>query len=339
MTANRTRAAFRKFLFTCSTFGRNLRNTSHTSNPMSPVPLLSSKFASSPAASGGELRRRDTSRAVECLARSGRASFAGFLLLLGAAAIATAQTPLPADSTTPTAAERRVVLRVVTEGEFPPFNYFDDEGVLTGFNVDLARALCLEMNVACDIQVRAWDDLIPTLTRGESDAVMASHVVSARALKVVDFSDRYFHTAARFAARRDGPKLEITPDGVEGKRIAVAKGTAHEAYLAEFFRFGRIQAFESPELAREALIQNKVDLLFDDGIGLALWINGTSSSECCELRGGPFLEPRYFGEGIAIAITKADPRLKSELNAALKRVRASGRFDEIVLQYFRTRLY
>lgn len=239
----------------------------------------------------------------------------------------------------PPPAERRVVLRVVTEADFPPFNYYDDEGVLTGFNVDLARALCLELTVTCDIQVRNWEELLPAAAKGEADAVIAGHVVTAKALKVVDFTDRYFHTAARFAGRRDAAKLEITPDGIEGKRIGVAKGTAHEAYLTEFFRLARVTVFETPELARDALVQGKIDLIFDDGVGLALWINGTASKECCELRGGPFLEPRYFGEGLAIATPKSDPQLKVQINGALRRVRASGRFDELVLQYFRTRLY
>lgn len=263
--------------------------------------------------------------------------------LLGAAALSLLLAHFPSSSAAqgpPAAAvERRVMLRFLTEGEFPPFNYHDDEGVLTGFNVDLARALCLELSVACDFQVRPWEELLPAAAKGEVDAVIAGHVVSAKALKLVDFTDRYFHTASRFAGRRDGAKLDITPDGVEGKRIAVAKGTAHEAYLAEFFRLGQIQAFDTAERARDALTQGKVDLVFDDGIGLVLWINGTASKECCELRGGPFLEPRFFGEGIAIAVPKSDPQLKAELNAALKRVRASGRFDELVLQYFRTRLY
>lgn len=237
------------------------------------------------------------------------------------------------------AVERRVVMRFLTESEFPPFNFYDDEGVLTGFNVDLARALCLELNVACDIQVREWEELLPALTRGEADAVIAAHVVNAKALRTVDFTDRYFHTAARFAGPREGTKPEITPDGLEGKRIGVVKGTAHEAYLAEFFRLGQIQAFDTSDRAREALIQGKLDVIFDDGISLVLWLNGTASKDCCELRGGPFLEPRFFGEGIAIAIPKGDARLKSDLNGALKRVRASGRLDELMMQYFKTRLY
>lgn len=245
----------------------------------------------------------------------------------------------PPEVTAPSAPARRVILRVLTEADFPPFNFYDDEGVLTGFNVDLSRALCLELTVTCDIQVRKWEELLPAVAKGEGDAVIASHVVTAKALRTVDFTDRYFHTAARFAGRRDGTKLEITPDGIEGKRIGVTKGTAHEAYLTEFFRLGRITVFDSAEATLEALVQGKVDLVFDDGIALALWINGTASKECCELRGGPFLEPRYFGEGIAIAIPKTDRELKLQLNNALKRVRSSGRFDELVLQYFRTRLY
>ena len=273
-----------------------------------------------------------------CLHSTGSqvAGFASAIMMLLFAAFSPV---IAQDNGTDSPPEKRLVLRIATEGDYPPFNYLDDEGVLTGFNVDLGRALCLEMNVSCDIQVKAWEDLLPAVARGDTDAVIAGHVVSAKALKTVAFTDRYFHTAARFAARRDGAKIEITPDGIEGKRIAVVRGTAHEAYLAEFFRLGAIQPFDNTDGAREALLQGKVDLFFDDGVALALWINGTASKDCCELRGGPFLEPRFFGEGIAIAVSKADPKLKSDLNAALKRVRGSGRFDELVLQYFRTRLY
>ncbi len=263
---------------------------------------------------------------------------AAAMIAVGCATVPALAQSVPA-AEAPAIVERRVLLRFVTEIDFPPFNYHDDEGVLTGFNVDLARALCLEMSVACDIQTRPWEELLGAAAKGEVDAVIAAHVVSAKALKQVDFTDRYFHTAARFAGRRDGAKLEITPDGLEGKRIGVAKGSAHEAYLAEFFRLGRIEAFDTAERAREALVQGKIDLVFDDGVGLVLWINGTASKDCCELRGGPFLEPRYFGDGIAIAVPKSDPKLRADLNAALKRVRTSGRFDELMLQYFRTRLY
>src|SRR5919109_1044298 len=235
--------------------------------------------------------------------------------------------------------ERRLVLRFLTEADFPPFNYYDDDGVLTGFNVDLARAICLDVNAACDLQARPWEELLPALNRGEADAVIAAHAVSAKALGIVDFTDRYFHTPARFAGRRDGPKLEMTPEGLDGRRIAVARGTAHEAYLGTFFRDSIIQAFDTPELAREALLAGRVDVLFDDGISLAFWVGGTSSKDCCEFKGGPFHEAKFFGDGIAIAVPKRDPQLKVLLNTALRRIRASGRFEELVLRYFPNRIY
>jgi polar amino acid transport system substrate-binding protein len=236
-------------------------------------------------------------------------------------------------------AERRLVLRFLTEAGFPPFNYYDDDGVLTGLNVDLARAICLDVNAACDLQVRPWEDLLPALNRGEADAVIAAHAVSAKALAIVDFTDRYFHTPARFAGRRDSAKLEMTPEGLDGRRVGVARGTAHEAYLGTFFRESAVQAFDTPELAREALLVGKVDVLFDDGVSLAFWVGGTSSKDCCELKGGPFHEPRFFGDGIAIAVPKRDPQLKVLLNRALRRIRASGRLEELVLRYFPNRVY
>src|SRR5215468_2056806 len=116
--------------------------------------------------------------------------------------------------------QKRVAIRFLTDSDYPPFNYFDEDNVLTGFNVDVARAICLELAAACDIQVRPWAELLPALRRGETDAVIASHAVSAAALQIVDFTDRYYHTPARFAGKRDGPRLEVTPEGLEGKRIA-----------------------------------------------------------------------------------------------------------------------
>ena len=139
--------------------------------------------------------------------------------------------------------------------------------------------------------------------------------MSANALKAVDFTDRYYHTPARFAGKRSTGRLDVTPEGLEGKKIAVTKGTAHEAYLRTFFRDSSIRAFDTPELARDALISGAADLLFDDGISLAFWLNGTASKACCEFKGGPFGEPKYFGDGVAIAVNREDPQLKVLINA------------------------
>jgi polar amino acid transport system substrate-binding protein len=234
---------------------------------------------------------------------------------------------------------RRVAIRFLTESDFPPFNYFDEENVLTGFNIDIARAICLELAAACDIQVRPWADLLPALQKGEADAVIASHTASPNLLKAFDFSEPYYFTPGRFVAKRGFTDLEITPEGLEGRRIAVARQTAHEAYLRAFFRDSSIRTFETAELARDALVTGAVDLLFDDGISLAFWLNGTASKACCEFRGGPFLEPKYFGDGVGIAVKRGDAQLKGMIDGALKRLRQSGRYEELLLRYFPLRVF
>jgi polar amino acid transport system substrate-binding protein len=266
------------------------------------------------------------------------------LLLLAVLAVApgpafaqeAAPEPAAAPTTEPT---RRVVVRFLTESDFPPFNFYDEDGVLVGFNVDVARAICLELGTACDIKVRPWGELLLALKRGEADAVIAAHAVTPQALTMVDFTDRYFYTPGRFAGKLGGESIEMTPEGLESKRIGVAKDTAHEAYLKAFFRSSAIKPYESPDLARDALIQGEVDYVFDDGISLIFWLHGTASKRCCEMKGGPYLEPKFFGDGIAIAVPKNDQQIKTLINGALARLRANGRLDELVERYFPVKVY
>lgn len=263
----------------------------------------------------------------------------GMLSLAPAASFAQEEEPIaPAqeDSSQPA---RRVVIRFLTESDFPPFNFYDEDGVLVGFNVDVARAICQELNTACDIKVRPWGELLLALQRGETDAVIASHAVTPQALRSVDFTDRYFFTPGRFAGKPGGEVVDMTPEGLEGKRIGVAKNTAHEAYLKTFFRSSAIRAYENADLARDALIQGEVDYVFDDGISLIFWLHGTASKRCCEIKGGPYLEPEFFGDGIAIAVPKNDQQIKTLINGALARLRASGRLDELNERYFPVKVY
>ncbi len=232
------------------------------------------------------------------------------------------------------APQRRVLIRFVTADDFPPFNYYDDEGILTGLNVDLARAICLDIGAACDIKVRPWKELFLAVRRGEADAVIAAHIVGAQRVADIEFSDRYFQTPGRFAGQKTNEFAAINPDALYGKTIGVAKGTTHEAFLRAFFRESRIEIFQNVELARDSLQQGKVDLLFDDAISLSFWLKGTLSRGCCEFKGGAFLEPKYFGDGLAIAVSRNDPLLRAQINGALKNIRRSGRFEEIVNRYF-----
>lgn len=238
------------------------------------------------------------------------------------------------------AAPARKVIRFVTDADYPPFNYYDEDGALTGFNVDVARAVCLALNVTCDIQVQPWDTHYGQLRKGETDAVIASQKITPQAVREFSFTDRYYFTPARFVSRRGFEKsLEIRPRALEGRKVGVRKGSAHEAYLHKFFRDCVIEAFETDEAARAALKAGRIELLFGDAISISFWINGTASQNCCEFRGEAFFDPLYFGDGIAIAVRKEDDDLLALLDKALVNIRRSGRMEELALRYFPLRPY
>ena len=103
------------------------------------------------------------------------------------------------------------------------------------------------------------------------------------------------------------------PEKLEGKKVAVVAGTAHEAYLKALFTEVELRAYPTADAARLALRSGDVDLLFGDAISLAFWLNGTDSENCCGFRGGPYLDSRYFGEGIGIAVRRGNDTLRQAL--------------------------
>jgi polar amino acid transport system substrate-binding protein len=230
-------------------------------------------------------------------------------------------------------------LRVLTEADYPPFNYYDEEGQLTGFNVDLARAICRELGVPCEINTAEWNTLIPSLKNNEADAVVASMSINAKSLAEVDFTGRYYSTPARFAARAGSPIGDISVAALEDKKIAVVQRSSHEAFLKDFFEGAVILPYATAGEARAALKNGEADLIFGDGISLMFWIQGTDSARCCEFRGGAYSEARYFGDGVGIAVKKGNARLREVLDYVLARVKSSGRYEELMLRYFPLPLY
>jgi len=225
-------------------------------------------------------------------------------------------------------------LRFITDSDYPPFHYLDEVGALTGFNVDLAKAICETLEVQCEVKDVDWADMFTTLDRGEADAAIASIRISAESLEKADFTSRYYATPARFVALKTNALKDIRPETLEGMKVGVAKGTGHEAYLKQYFPDVAIALFDTPEDATKALKNGAIDFVFGDGISLTFWINGVTSEGCCEFRGGPYLDSKFFGEGVGIAVKKGNRHLAEILNYGLEQVHASGRYEELFLRYF-----
>jgi len=229
---------------------------------------------------------------------------------------------------------RLTVIRSPTETDYPPFNFAGPDGNPQGFNVDLARLMCEELKLGCTIQMRRFETLVPSLNENRGDAVIASLAATPEARAKIDFTDPYYRTPARFVAKRDSTIDDALPEKLEGRKVAVVAGTAHDAYLRALFTEVEVRPYPNADIARLALRRGDVDLLFGDAISLAFWLNGTDSDNCCQFRGGPYLDSRYFGEGVGIAVKRGNDTVRLGLNYALFRVWEQGRFTDLWLRYF-----
>ncbi len=226
------------------------------------------------------------------------------------------------------------VIRFVTEIDYPPFNFAGPDGHPQGLNVDLARLICEELKLVCTIQMRRYETIVSTLNSNQGDAAIASITVTPEMRAKVDFTDPYYRTPARFVGRRDAAADQPFPEKLEAKKVAVVAGTAHEAYLKALFTEAELRPYPSAELARQALKNGEVDLLFADSISLAFWLNGTDSENCCAFRGGPFMDSRFFGEGVGIAVKRGNDTIRLALNWAMFRIWEQGKFTDLWLRYF-----
>jgi polar amino acid transport system substrate-binding protein len=225
-------------------------------------------------------------------------------------------------------------IRFLTDDDYPPLNFALADRSLSGFNVDIARAICEELQIGCTIQARRWDTLVDSLETGKGDAVIASIASSASARGRIDFTQPYYMTPARFATRKTSPLGQPTPAALVGKSVGVVAGSAHQSYLSTFFPGALAKTFPNFVALHDALRAGSIDAAFADGLSLAVWLAGESSGDCCEFRGGPYTESRFFGEGVGIAVRKEDADLRRAMDWALARLAARGVYAEIYLKYF-----
>ena len=230
-------------------------------------------------------------------------------------------------------------IRFVTTEDYPPFSFRGEDGRPTGFNVDIARAICTELAITCTLEIMPFADLAAALEEGRADAAIAGIAISTASRESLDFSDRYFRFPARFVVRSADAVSDVRPGALTGKTIGVQAGTAHEAYLRNLFGEATIRPYPDPDALRTALQKSEVDLIFGDGVQLALWLNGTSSAGCCTFVGGPFTESLYFGEGMGIAVKRGSDALRQSLNYALAQLWEEGAYTDLYLRWFPISVY
>ncbi len=227
------------------------------------------------------------------------------------------------------------LIRFITADDYYPFNFLAPDGALAGFNVDLAHAICDELQVACTIQARRWDTLAAALDENKGDALIASVAVTPQTREKMDFTAPYFVLPGRFAIRTGrAPGLDPSPEKMGQAKVAVVAGSAHEAWLKRFFPKLDLKPQASRDAARTALQKGEVDALFADAASLGVWMNSQAAQGCCSFFGGAFVDTGYFGEGLAIGVGRNNQTLRRALDYALARLAQRGVYSELYLKYF-----
>lgn len=228
-------------------------------------------------------------------------------------------------------------LRFLTSLDYPPFNFADANRKPTGFNVDLARALCVELDLVdrCEIQAVPWEELEPALEGGRGEVILAGHAPSAALRARFGLSEPYFRFPARFVGRSD---IELndafSSSELTDRRVAVVDSSAHAAMLSAFFPRAEAVPLADMTDVYEALTSGDADLVFGDGVLLSFWLASPAADQCCRFVSGPYLSETHLGSGMTAVTRAEDQRLLDAINGALKAVEDNGVYAEVYRRYF-----
>ena len=231
-----------------------------------------------------------------------------------------------------TTAMAKDTVRIGTEGAYPPFNSVDKDGKLEGFDIDIAKALMEKMGDNYVFVVQDWDGLIPALLAKKFDCIIASMSINSERLKKVDFTNKYYQTPAMFVAPK-GSDYKFTADGLKGKVVGVQGATTHEAFVQDNFKGADVKPYKTLDEACADMVTGRVDLVLGDSVAFVPFLASTDG-QGYELVGPKYTDPKYFGDGIGIAVRKGDTKLLDALNKALKEIKADGTYAKINAKYF-----
>lgn len=236
------------------------------------------------------------------------------------------------------AAAQAETLRFGMDGNFPPFTKVSSDGKLSGFDVDIANALCNAMKVTCELVSQDWDGLIPGLNVSKYDAILSSMSITDERKKAVDFTNKYYHTPIWLVTK---PGAKADPDAFKGQRIGVLRASTQERFAkdtwgkagAEIVAYGKLpEAFLDLKSGRLAAV-------LGDSVVVDADFLKTPAGKGFAKVGPDYTDSRYFGYGAGIAVKKGNKALQERLNKALTQIRQDGAYQKIEKKYFSFNVY
>ena len=238
-------------------------------------------------------------------------------------------------------AQAQDIVRIGTEGAYPPWNYMETDGELAGFEIDLANAMCEKMGATCEFVAQDWDGIIPALMNGRYDAIMAGMSITEERRERISFSDGYvtdpaYFVAAISSAMQDAETIDEVKSALDGMVVGVQTATIHQNFIDdELSGTVDLRLYDTQENMELDLATGRIDAALAD---FAAWKAFFEKDDGAEFDiFGPRLtgqEYPVFGEGVGVGLRKDDTELLERINAALSELKADGTVTVLSNQYF-----
>ncbi len=246
-------------------------------------------------------------------------------------------------------------VRIATEGAYPPWNATDANGNIFGFDIDVAKEVCRRANLEYEIIAQNWKGIIPGLTAGKYDLIIAGMQATTKRLKVIDFAGPYAKTPGSFATLKSSPLVgfksaleSVTLNDIsaeeqaiidalraklKGKVIGVQTTTTHSNFLDTYFKdVAKIQKYESQENVLLDLKTGRIDAA--EG-SLSVWVPAMKKEANADVAlFGPSWTGDIFGLGNGAGLRKEDQDLKAMINKGLAEMRADGTIQKMAVKWF-----
>lgn len=224
--------------------------------------------------------------------------------------------------------QQKGALKIGLEGTYPPFNYQDESGKLTGFEVELAQALAKELGVKAEFQPTKWDGILAALESRRLDVAINQVTISEERKKKYDFTTPYTVSGIQALVRK-GKEGEIkTAADLAGKKVGVGLGTNYEQWLKENVPQADIRTYDDDPTKFQDLNVGRIDVILVDRLAAFEMVDKTGGR--LAVAGEPFSRQES-----GIAVRKDNPELLAALDRALAKLKADGTLKALSEKWFK----
>jgi polar amino acid transport system substrate-binding protein len=218
-----------------------------------------------------------------------------------------------------TAAFAQDVVRMGTEGAYPPYNFINDNGDIDGFERELGDELCRRAELTCEWVTNDWDSIIPNLTSGNYDTIIAGMSITEERAQIIDFTQNYYPPT-------DSAYLALSDDAdIEGGVIAAQTNTIQAGYIAE--SGATLVEFATPDETIAAVRNGEADAVFADYDYLRPFAEEDAN---LVLVG----ERVPLGGGVGMGLRQGDDEMRQKFDDAIGAMKEDGSLNDLLIKWF-----